>query len=631
MKTRLFVIACCLTSSTVQAASPVDPLLGRDATVVVAFSIDCPISNGYVPTLNRIAETYQDRGVQVAAINPNDSQSAEAIAKHVQEFKPVFAMIRDANGEIATSLGLTVCPEACVLDREGNVCYRGRIDDRYSRRGGAADEPGSFELRDAIEAVLAGKEVARPRTKAIGCPIHFSENRVAKPEVVPDAGERAPTYSREIARILQNNCQECHRAGGIGPFALDSYQQVVNWSDDIRQFTADGTMPPWKPVDGFGEFKNRRAMSEDDKRLIARWVEAECPRGDDRDLPAPREFSDRWRLGEPDLILEPAEEYELAADGPDVYRCFVMPTNYDRDRYVTAIEVKPGNARVVHHVIAFLDTSGTAERLDANDPGAGYTTSQGFPGFLPRGGLGGWAPGNLGGHLPEGMAKIVPADARVVMQVHYHKSGKPERDRTRLGVYFAKSPVKRGVIALPVMPPGGPLSGMMIPPGDANYEVRGSLTVPIDMLAVAITPHMHLIGKDMRVTATLPDGTVVPMIHVTQWDFNWQETYHYREPLELPKGTRIDLTAHFDNSTENPRNPHRSLQAIRWGESTTDEMCIAFVEVAAKREVATEAELRLPTRADTLRFFAQNYLAQRGRSTAPSAEGWRSWWQRKAD
>jgi hypothetical protein len=614
MTTRMFFTTACLLSTTVAAGSPLDSQRGSEATIVVAFSIECPISNGYVPTLNRMVETYRDRGVSVVAINPNVSQSANAIVKHKREYKPVFEILQDENGEIAKSLGLTICPEACVLDQQGRVRYRGRIDDRYSRRGGAPDEARAHELRDAIDALLAGKEVTEPRTKAIGCPIQFAE----KKGMLDQAHNRdpIPTYSREIVRVLQNNCQECHRAGGIGPFALDSYEQAVNWADDIRQFTADGTMPPWKPVDGFGDFKNRRAMSQEDKKLVARWVEADCPRGDERDLPQPREFTNTWRLGEPDLILEPAETYELAADGPDVYRCFVLPTDFDRNRYVAAIEVQPGNARVVHHVIAFLDTSGASERLDARDPGPGYTTSQGFPGFFPGGGLGGWAPGNLSGRLPDGMAKILPAGARVVMQVHYHKSGKPESDRTRLGIYFAKPPVKRAVIALPVMPPGGPLSGMTIPANAANHEVRGSLMVPIDTLAVSITPHMHLIGKDMKVTATLPNGTVVPMIHVTNWDFNWQEMYHYREPLELPKGTRIDVVAHFDNSSDNPRNPHRPPQTIHWGEATTDEMCIAFIEVAAKREAASEADLRLPTRTEAMRFFVQNYFARHGTTRA---------------
>lgn len=601
---------------------------GSTATVVVAYSIECPISNGYVATLNRLADSYRERGVSVVAINPNDSQTVEQTADHAKEFGIGFPIVKDTASAIADRLGLTVCPEVCLLDSSGKIRYRGRIDDRYSRRGGAADTPESHDLVSAIDAVLDNRAVAVPRTKALGCPIQSQRKDKAEPTANAELRRNTPTYSKEVSRILRQNCQECHRAGGVGPFALDTYDQAVNWAEDIRQFTADGTMPPWKPVDGVGHFKNRRSMSEDDKAVLARWVEADCPYGDERDLPPPPHYSNNWQLGEPDLILEPTEAYELAADGPDVYRCFVLPTDFDRDHYVTAIEVRPGNTRVVHHVIAFLDTSGAAERLDAKDPGPGYSTSQGIPGFLPRGGLGGWAPGNLGGKLPDGMAKILPAGVKVVMQVHYHKSGKPETDRTQLGIYFAKTPVKRAVIALPVMPPGGPFSGMTIPPGDDNYEVRGSLTVPIDMLAVCITPHMHLIGKDMKITATLPNGTIKPMIQVDGWDFNWQEMYHYVEPMSLPRGTRIDMVAHFDNSSANPRNPHSPPQPIRWGEGTTDEMCIAFIEVAPQQEVTSESELRLPTRSEAMQFMVRNYFARSSERSAWS-ERIEQFWQRK--
>lgn len=628
---RTFVCCTLLLSGAATATAADDDLLagryGKAATVVVAYSIECPISNGYVATLNRLTTAYADRGVTVVAINPNAPQTPEASAEHHREFEFQFPLLADAEGAVAGRYGLSVCPEVCVLDSSGKLRYRGRIDDRYSRRGGAADAPESHDLTAALEAVLNNENVASPRTKAIGCPIQGPRKSANQPPADIAPRRNSPTYTKEISRILRQNCQECHHDGGVGPFALDTYDQALNWAEDIRQFTADGTMPPWKPVDGYGHFKNRRSMSDEDKELLARWVEADCPYGNERELPPPATFSNDWQLGKPDLILEPTEDYQLSADGPDVYRCFVLPTSFDRDRYVAAMEVRPGNPRVVHHVIAFLDTTGAAERLDADDPGPGYSTAQGFPGFLPSGGLGGWAPGNLGGRLPDGMAKILPAKARVVMQVHYHKSGKPESDRTQLGIYFATSPVKRPVVALPVMPRGGPFSGMKIPAGDGNYEVRASTTVPTDLLAVSITPHMHLLGKDMKVSATLPDGTVQPLIHVTNWDFNWQEQYHFEQLVPLPKGTRLDLVAHFDNSAANPRNPNSPPQIVRWGESTTDEMCLAALQVAPQQEAASEADLKLPSREEALRRLMRESFA--GAFAGPRLpENWRQLWRR---
>lgn len=575
-------------------------LRGKRATVLVFTSVDCPISRGYTPTLNRLTNEYAEQGVRVVALNPNAGQSLREMETHRREFDFKFPLLKDPGGRIAKRLGVKVCPEVCLFDGEGVLRYQGRIDDRYVRRGASAIEAGRADLERALQEVLGGKPVAVTRTETLGCPVDFPTERRAETGKTYEVD-----YSRHIAPLLQKHCQECHREGGIGPFELTEYQHAVTWADDLRTFTADRTMPPWKAAPGFGRFANPRTMPQEDIDLIARWVELGCPEGDPQHLPPPRKFRDGWRLGEPDLVLQPAEEYTVSADGSDEYRCFVIPTDFDRDRFVVAMEVLPGNASVVHHVIVFLDQKGEAARLADKDPAPGYVTSGGFPGFVPDGNLGGWAPGNTADRLPSGMARVLPKGADVVMQVHYHKTGKVEKDRTRIGLHFAREPVNRAVHALAVLPPDGPLGGMRIPAGAENHEVQTSLVMPIDMIGLAVIPHMHLLGKDMKVTATLPDGRVQPLVWVRHWDFNWQESYEFAEPIALPRGTRINLAAHFDNSEKNPYNPHRPPQEVRWGEETTDEMCIAFLQVAPQKKAASQDEVHFPTPLERLRFILE--------------------------
>jgi hypothetical protein len=266
------------------------------------------------------------------------------------------------------------------------------------------------------------------------------------------------------------------------------------------------------------------------------------------------------------------EPYKLDAEGRDVYRCFVVPSGLDQDKYVSALIVRPGNRAVVHHVIAYLDSTGAARKLDEKDPGPGYETHGGGPGFLPSGFLGGWAPGNEPRRLPLGVGNVLPKGSDIVLEVHYHKSGKPETDQTTVGLYFSKEPISKRVRMLPVLNPF-----FKIPAGAANHPVTASMPVFQDATLLNVTPHMHLLGRDMKVVAVKPDKSQQTLVNVPDWDFNWQITYVYKDPIKIPAGSRIDLTAHFDNSTSNPRNPNKTPRDVTWGEQTTDEMCIAFL------------------------------------------------------
>jgi hypothetical protein len=289
-------------------------------------------------------------------------------------------------------------------------------------------------------------------------------------------------------------------------------------------------------------------------------------------------------LGEPDAVFK-AAEHEVGPDGPDEYRCYVMPTNFDEDKWVSAVEVKPGNSRVVHHVIAYLDTSGTADKLDAADPLPGYKSDGAGPGFMPAGEMSGWAPGDFPYTLPDGVARLLPKNARIVMEVHYHRNGRKEKDSTTIGLHFAKQPVAKRFRTMELIN-----WEFKIPAGAANHRVTAGAKIAEDLHALSIMPHMHLTGRKAKVTATLPDKTQKVLVQIDDWDFNWQDTYHFKEAVALPKGTRLLLEMWYDNSEGNLNNPNNPPKALTWGEQTTDEMCLAFLFFTRDSEDRTKGK-----------------------------------------
>lgn len=591
--------------SSIGQETPMESLRGTHGSVLFFLSTECPISNGYIPTINRLVKEYRGKGIEFAGVNPNAGQGIKDIELHRIRFDLKITVVKDPGAGLTKLLGVTHCPTVLVFDSTGKAVYRGRIDDRYPKRGGAPKQViHKHDLEDVLRALADATSVDPGETDVVGCPV------VEDPVENKEPGDSAITFTRDIADILQANCQECHRPGGIGPFSLVTYEETVLWAPDVKAFTQDRSMPPWKLVSAHGEFKNDRRMNNQDIETIAKWVDAGCPKGDAAESPPPKEFVDGWRVGTPDMILTPAEPYTLAGEGPDEYRHFVLPTNLDEDVYVSAMEVLPGNPRVVHHVIAFLDPFGTSEKLDAASPGPGYVTAGGTPGFIPPGALGGWAPGNVSGYLPDGVARIVPKGSRIVLQIHYHRSGKDETDLTQVGLYFSKEKPKRLLRDIAITPFSAlpslqiPLLSKGIPAGDARYTIRQTGWVPEDIELLSVRPHMHLIGKEMKVTATLPDGTVKQVVHIDNWDFNWQEAYYYAEPLHLPKNTRLEMESVFDNSAANPANPFNPPKEVQWGEETTNEMAFCFLELVPTREAVSDRDLRLESVTD----FIKNWV-----------------------
>jgi hypothetical protein len=383
-----------------------------------------------------------------------------------------------------------------------------------------------------------------------------------------------PTYNKDIAPLLWKNCAGCHRAGEIGPFSLLTYKDAAKRARYLAEVTESRRMPPWKPEPGFGTFHDERRLSDSEIRTIADWATGGAPEGDPKDLPPTPRFPEGWQLGAPDLVLKASEPFDVPAQGRDIYRCFVIPIPIDSNKTVAAFEFRPGNRKVVHHALLYLDSTGAAREKDKSDPGPGYA-SFGGPGILPTGGLGGWAPGAMPRLLPDGMGKFIRKGSDLVLQVHYHPDGKAEKDESVVGIYFTKKPARKIVGGIAVR-----TRSLDIPQGESHYHTTArSEPLPVDALAIAIAPHMHYIGTEMKVVAEAPDGTTTPLIWIKDWDFNWQGQYQYNVPITLAKGTVIKLDAYYDNSAANPHNPSKPPKRVRWGEQTTDEMCLLGVQV----------------------------------------------------
>jgi peroxiredoxin len=554
---------------------PLSYLKGSKALVVVFLNFDCPNSTGSAPALAELARTYRARGIGFVGLYPGDDETAQAIARQAASFKLGFLVYRDDRGAAVRALKARVTPEAFVLDPDLVLRYRGRIDDSYTARLKKNRQVTRHELRDALDDVLAGKPVRTPVTRAVGCP-------VALPQEARKDGK--VTYYRDVLPILQNNCQTCHRPGEVGPFSLMTYKQAVKWASDIKEYTQNRQMPPWKIAEGV-PFHNERRLSEREIATLASWADHATPEGDSRDAPRPKTFPSGWTLGKPDLILQPKEDFVLGPTGRDLFRCFALPTSLTGDQYVVAIDVRPSNPRVVHHTLNFVDTQGQGRKLEARarerndqqkgefDQGPGYTMAMGV-GFRPQAGLGGWAPGQVAHLMPEGYGWQLPRGSDVVIQVHYHRNGRVERDRTQIGLYFAKK--KEGMKRFK----GGTIAGRFfaIPAGKEHFTVKGSLDVAEDCELHTIMPHMHLIGRQIKVTLTR-SGRAKPqtLLAITDWDYNWQETYLLKKPLKLKSGDRLEVEAVYDNSRNNPNNPHDPPRLVTFGEQTTNEMCFVFL------------------------------------------------------
>ena len=397
---------------------------------------------------------------------------------------------------------------------------------------------------------------------------------------------QGPTYSKEISRTYQAKCQTCHHDGDIAPFSLNNYDDAVTWASDSRGAIINGTMPPWKPVAGYGDFRDNTSLTADEKQAILNWIANGTPEGDPSDLPDPVVYASDWPLGNPDLTLTVPQSFTPAIGG-DVYRCFVLPdTGLTGDTYLSAIDVMPGNRQIVHHVIIFADATGTAAKLDGQDGSPGYSCFGG-PGIPvdttnilqaldSLSGMGGWAPGTRAHFLPDGIGTLLPGGARVVMQVHYHPNGVTGPDQSQIGLYFMRSQIQKRLYHIPVVNMDFKVAPNTVQDVTAVFP---PIPLPLSAKAINIFPHMHLLGRKIKAELIDISGKVTPMIYEDNWDFNWQGAYTYTDAVPIPNYSKVRVTCTFDNTADNPKNPNNPLVTVGWGERTTDEMCLAFVGV----------------------------------------------------
>lgn len=389
---------------------------------------------------------------------------------------------------------------------------------------------------------------------------------------------KGPTFHRDVAPILHKNCAPCHREGESAPFSLIEYRDARKRASQLAEVTRERIMPPWKMDPSLQLFADPRVLSDAEIDMLAAWAKAGAPEGDAADAPPPPRFTEGWQLGQPDLVVKLDRPYVLPADGTDVFRNFVLPIALDAPRYVRAVEIRPG-CRAVHHGVLKVDITGACRQLDAADGPPGFDGMDTGAAFLPGGQILGWLPGRQARMEDPDLAWECRPGTDLVLQLHMVPSGKPEPIQPVIGLYFSKDGEKpqREAFVLKLYVPD-----IEIAAGDADYVLEDSILLPVDVELRAVQPHAHYIGRSLQAFADPPEGTPGGrrrLLDIPDWDFNWQDSYRYAPPLMLAKGTRLTLRYRFDNSSDNPRNPHHPPRPVHWGNRSVDEMCELILQL----------------------------------------------------
>ena len=504
---------------------------GEKGTIIYFMGTDCPLAKLYGPRMQGLSEEFSDAGIGVLAINSNVQDSITELDAYSRRHAVKFPILKDIGNKVADDFGATRTPEVFLLDETGTIRYHGRIDDQYTFGSGvglAAPRAKRRDLAEAVTELVAGTEVSVPVTEVRGCII----GRIRK------AKENSPvTYSNQISRLLQKRCLECHREGQIGPFTMSNY--------DAR-------------------------LTEKEKELISTWVANGCPEGDASQLPTPLVFSNKWFIKDPDVEVFIAEEaIDVKAEGVEPYRYYTVDPGFTEDKWVSMVECRPGNAAVVHHIIAFIrPPAAQSQGLDRDVRGFNH--------------LAGFAPGTRPLELPSGWAKRIPAGSKLVFQMHYTPVGSPQKDRSSIALQFTDAKA----VTHEVSTTNATQHRFLIPPGEANHKVEADRLFSRDSVLLSLFPHMHMRGKSFKYELTYPDGKKEILLDVPQYDFNWQNSYILREPKVIPAGSRLHCTAYFDNSAANLANPDPT-KSVRWGDQTWEEMMIGWYDVGIPVDVAT--------------------------------------------
>ncbi|MBB5036887.1 redoxin domain-containing protein [Prosthecobacter dejongeii] len=531
---------------------------GQQGLIIAFFGATCPISGKLGPELARLEKVAQEQKVGMLLVCPVAVETQNDIQTFVTTHGLKSPVVHDQDGRLASALTATTTTEVFLLDAARTLIYRGAINDQYGL-GYTKERPNKTYLRDALAAMLAHQAPAIAATTAPGCALDI------KPATV--VAQTAVTYHHQISRILQANCVECHRKDSIGPFSLETYEDVIENAAMIRKQVERGAMPPWfaaSPPEGtHTPWINDSSLSPQDKKDLLTWLASDRPLGQVTDAPQPRSFPKEWAIGTPDAIIQLPKPIAIKAEGTMPYQFVTATTAFAEDRWVQGYEIMPTDRGVVHHVIVQVHPKGSNVR-DRGEGTEGYWAA--------------YVPGNAAHIWPTGFAKKLPAGAIVSFQIHYTPNGKKTEDQLRMGLVFAKEKPRYIVHTAAVAHPR-----LNIPAGAPDHLEVKEQTVPMDMNVMAYMAHMHVRGKAFKFEVTPPGGQSEVLLDIPRYDFNWQLRYDYAQPKFLPRGSQVKITAVFDNSEGNPANPDPTKN-IRWGPQTQDEMMIGYFEYYTSNE-----------------------------------------------
>ncbi len=536
---------------------------GERAVVLVFLGIECPVANREVPKYVALEKEMRGRGAQFVAIYPHSHETRDLVAAHAFDRDIAFPVFQDIDQKLSDALGVTRTPHTVVLDSELAVRYSGRFSDQFGV-GHRKKAPSREDLRAAIEDVLAGRDVRVPITETEGCLLDRT------PEPSPLEGI---TFSEHVAPLLQKRCESCHRPGQAAPFSLLTYDDAKRWSRTIREVVVEKRMPPWQADARYGHFQNDRSLDPEEIETLVSWIDSGMERGDPSKLPPPVQYNQGWTLGEPDAVIESPIAFDIPAEGDEVFEFVLVPNSvtdavFTEDKWIQWGEIVPSETTVTHHVLAYICHPGDEIKSDNVEA---VTV-----------GVFGWVPGEPVWAFPEGSAMYVPKGAQLFLEVHYVPTGIAETDRPKIGFKFADEP--ENLLELS----SRSIGEIAIPPHDPDHRRGGFVDLPRKTRILGLMGHMHARGKSFAFDALYPDGREERLLSVPRYDFNWQNFHWLEEPLEVEAGTRIQISARFDNSKYNLLNPDPDAE-VHYGWEYTAEMLIGWVYHESERTPATLA------------------------------------------
>ncbi len=537
-------------------------VIGEKITVVAFIAVNCPIANSYAPDYATLQRELIKQGGNLVLVYSNAGDIDEA-AEHVRQYGlSECTIVLDQDQVVASAFHASMTPEMYVV-KNYDVVYQGRLDDRYlGRTRPSGSTARTSELRNAVSAVLAGRTVKLAKTRVFGCAIERK---------LPN-GKKGPTYYPQVKSVLERSCVRCHDSSGVAPMTFATYTGARRYANNIASVVAQRQMPPWKADQSAHNFSNLRTISDTDRKLLMQWAatgaaagipSATSPTKDDRTVV-------KW-----DAEVTASAMHTVKPSGPDEYRTFIIPTNFTEDKWIDAIDLKPSNPKVVHRILGFVDASHGARKHADRQASPGYSN---FGGLLspPDADLGAWFPGNPIQVQPTGTAWKLPKGADILVQVHYHPTGKVEVDAPIVRLRYSKDTISHERKLLTLSRSDLYLAAGAVKPVSITHRVEQAMSIH------SIMPHMHLVGKSIKVTLTSADGNETTLLGIRDWDIYWQEAYMFEKPIDVPAGSLITVSAVYDNSIANPRQPNVPPKDIHSGETSKDEKLLVYIGYTSK-------------------------------------------------